>query len=95
MTDPVVYSTDPNWKPKQIEPVRISFQKGHKGSGMTIIDRLQMHPQGKEDLLREFKKRLGVGGCVKLGQLELQGDHREFVEAELKAKGYKVRRIGS
>ncbi|MBI5624662.1 MAG: stress response translation initiation inhibitor YciH [Elusimicrobia bacterium] len=103
--DRVVYSTDPSFcpacgrapcgcKPRQAEPVRISFQRNAKGSGMTVVDRLQMHPAGKEELLRGFKKRLGTGGAVKFGVLELQGDHREFVEAELKAKGYKVKRIG-
>ncbi|MBI4056152.1 MAG: stress response translation initiation inhibitor YciH [Elusimicrobia bacterium] len=97
MTDEIVYSTDPHWKPKtpkQTEPVRISFRTGHKGSGMTLIEKLPMHPEGKEDLLRKFKKRLGVGGTVKFGQLEIQGDHRDFVEMELKALGFVVRRIG-
>ncbi len=61
---------------------------------MTIIDRLRMHPGGKEELLKKFKKRLGVGGTVKMGMLELQGDHRDFVEGELVSAGYKVRRIG-
>lgn len=60
---------------------------------MTIIERLQMHPAGKEELLKKFKKRLGVGGAVKLGALEMQGDHRDFVEAALKENGYKVKRL--
>ena len=84
----------PSVKPKQTEPVRVSFRRGHKGSGLTMIEKLQMHPAGKEELLRKFKKRLGVGGAVKLGALELQGDHRDPVEAELKGLGYKVRRLG-
>lgn len=61
---------------------------------MTVIERLQMHPEGKENLLKKFKQRLGTGGTVKLGALELQGDHREFVEKELVLSGYKVRKIG-
>ena len=74
--------------------MRISFRRGHKGSGMTIIERLRMHPEGKEDLLKKFKKRLGVGGAVKLGALEIQGEHMAFAENELKSLGYKVKRIG-
>ncbi|MBI4676493.1 MAG: translation initiation factor [Elusimicrobia bacterium] len=85
---------DDRCKPKQAEPVRLSFRRNMKGSGMTLIDRLQMHPAGKEELLRGFKRRLGTGGTVKFGVLELQGDHRDLVEAELKADGYKVKRIG-
>ncbi len=80
-------------KPRQTEPVRVSFRRGHKGSGVTIIERLQMHPAGKEELLKKFKKRLGVGGTLKPGALELQGDHRDFVENELKTLGYKVKRL--
>lgn len=104
MSDNIVYSTDPDWKPpsekaaegkpKQAEPVRLSFRRGHKGSGMTLIERLQMHPAGKEELLKKFKKKLGVGGTVKLGALEIQGDHRDMAETELKALGYKVKRLG-
>jgi translation initiation factor 1 len=105
----IVYSTDPEWKPpcqscgktpcacpgaKQNEPVRLSFRRGHKGSGITLIERLQMHPAGKEEMLKKFKKRLGVGGALKQGALELQGDQRDFVETELKSAGYKIRRIG-
>jgi len=82
-------------KPRtQTEPVRVSFKKNSRGSGLTLIEKLPMHPQGKEDLLKKFKKRLGVGGTVKLGVVELQGDHRAMVKAELEASGYKVRLIG-
>ncbi len=84
----------PSGKPRQTEPVRVSFRRGHKGSGLTMIEKLQMHPAGKEELLKKFKKRLGVGGAVKLGALELQGDHRDFAETELKSLGYKVKRLG-
>ena len=55
-------------KPRQAEPVRVSFRRGHKGSGMTIIERLRIHPAGKDELLKKFKKRLGVGGTVKLAR---------------------------
>lgn len=78
-------------KPKQAEPVRISFRRGHKGSGMTTIERLQMHPAGKEELLSRLKKKFGVGGTVKLGVIELQGNRLEPLERELLAMGYKVR----
>ncbi len=84
----------PSGKPRQTEPVRVSFRRGHKGSGLTLIEKLQMHPAGKEELLKKLKKKLGVGGTVKLGALELQGDHRDAVETELKTMGYKVKRLG-
>ena len=78
---------------KQTEPVRISFRKTGKGSGVTLVEKLPMHPAGKEELLKKFKKRLGVGGTVKLGVLEIQGEHREFVKKELEASGYRLKII--
>ncbi len=61
---------------------------------MTLVEKLPMHPAGKEELLSKFKKRLGAGGTVKNGVLELQGDRRDFVRAELESAGYRVRLIG-
>lgn len=81
-------------KRNQTEPVRISFRKTGKGSGMTLVEKLPMHPAGKQDLLSKFKKRLGAGGAVKNGALEIQGDRRAFVKAELEAAGYRVKLIG-
>lgn len=77
----------------QTEPVRVFFRKTGKGSGMTFVEKLPMHPAGKEELLSKLKKRLGAGGSVKNGVLEIQGDRRDFVKKELEASGYKVRLI--
>jgi len=108
--DKVVYSTDPRYctacgkspcvcadasaRPKQPEPVRLSFVRGAKGSGVTKVERMILHPTLKEQLLKRLKRRLGCGGTVQDGNLELQGDHRDLVEAELKKEGFPVRRIG-
>lgn len=81
-------------KKRQPEPLRLSFVRSNKGSGVTRIERLVMHPTLKAQLLSRLKKRLGCGGAVKEGDLELQGDHRDFLEAELKAEGYRIKRVG-
>ncbi|MFH1724483.1 MAG: stress response translation initiation inhibitor YciH [Elusimicrobiota bacterium] len=109
MTDEIVYSTDPGFCPacgrspctcsdkkkrRQPEPVRISFSRVSKGSGMTRVERLNMHPRLKDELLKRFKKRLGCGGTVKDGVVELQGDRRDFLQKELESEGYKVKRVG-
>lgn len=92
MSDKVVFSTDPGFR--QPEPLRLSFQRGAKGSGVTRVERLIMHPTLKEQLLSQLKKRLGCGGAIKDGNLEFQGDHRDVVEAELVKQGYRVKRVG-
>ena len=79
---------------RQPEPLRLSFQRGAKGAGVTRIERLILHPSLKQELLSRLKKRLACGGAVKDGVLELQGDHRDFIEAELKGEGYNIRRVG-
>ena len=98
MSDKVVYSSDPDWgklgTPRQPEPVRLAFQRGAKGSGVTRVERLVMHPTHKDELLAKMKKRLGCGGTVKDGSFEFQGDHREKLEKILIEDGYKVKRIG-
>lgn len=79
---------------RQPEPLRLLFQRQGKGAGVTRVERLNLHPYLKEELLKKLKKRLGCGGAVKDGALELQGDHRDLVEAELVREGYKVKRAG-
>ena len=97
MSDRTVYSTDPDWgkpgTPRQPEPVRLSFQRGAKGAGVTRVERLVMHPTLKDQLLSRLKKKLGCGGALKDGAFEFQGDHRDKVEAALAADGYKVKRV--
>ena len=43
---------------------------------------------GLKDLAGRLKKRCGVGGSVKDGVIELQGDHRDVVLEVLRGSGY-------
>lgn len=46
------------------------------------------------DLAKELKRRCGTGGASKAGVIEIQGDHRDALIAELEARGYSVKRAG-
>jgi translation initiation factor 1 len=74
--------------------VRLSYQRGAKGAGITRLERLVMHPTHKDQLLSKLKKLLGCGGTLKDGCFEFQGDHREKLNSFLINDGYKVKMIG-
>jgi translation initiation factor 1 len=75
--------------------VRISRQtKGRKGKGVCLITGLALAAGELEDLARQLKQRLGTGGAVKDGVIEIQGDHREQLALELQKMGYSVKLAG-
>ena len=68
--------------------------KGRKGKGMTVITGVRLHPEGLRDLARKLKQKCGTGGTLKNGKIEIQGDHRDLLVAELQAMSYTVKRSG-
>lgn len=75
--------------------VRVSREtKGRKGAGVTIITGIPLDQAGLLDLARELKRRCGSGGTVREGRLEIQGDHRDLMLAEMTQRGWKVKRSG-
>ena len=75
--------------------VRLGRQtKGRKGSGVTVITGLALEPAAMEQLARELKKLCASGGRVMDGTIEIQGEHRQTVQAELQQRGFKVKLAG-
>lgn len=75
--------------------VRVSREtKGRRGKGVTIISDLPLDENGLTELATKLKTRLGTGGTVKEGRIEIQGDHRERIVAELEGMGYRTKRAG-
>jgi translation initiation factor 1 len=62
---------------------------GRRGKGVTTIRGVPVDDAGLKALAGRVKKRCGVGGSVKDGVIEIQGDHRELVVEMLKAEGYR------
>jgi translation initiation factor 1 len=68
--------------------------KGRGGKGVTIISDLPLDETGLTELATKLKTGLGTGGTVKEGRIEIQGDHRDRIIAELESMGYRVKRAG-
>jgi translation initiation factor 1 len=73
------------------KPQRVRVRRetaGRRGKAVTTISNLPLDDAGVRELAGRLKKRCGVGGSAKDGVIELQGDHRDVVMAELQAAGF-------
>ena len=68
--------------------------KGRKGKGVTVITGIPVDDGALKQVAKTLKQTCGSGGTVKAGTIEIQGDHRDVLMAELKGMGYAVRRSG-
>jgi translation initiation factor 1 len=68
--------------------------KGRKGKGVTVIAGIPLDEGQLRQVAKTLKQKCGSGGTVKAGTIEIQGDHRDLLMAELKRLGYTVRRSG-
>jgi protein-tyrosine phosphatase len=67
---------------------------GRRGKGVTTIFDLPLDDDTVRELAALLKQRCGTGGTVKDRRIEIQGDQRERIVAELEKLGYKVKRVG-
>jgi translation initiation factor 1 len=67
---------------------------GRKGKGVTVVTGLPLGGEALEDLATRLKKRCGTGGTIRDGVIEIQGDHRDALVAELEKLGYAPKRSG-
>jgi translation initiation factor 1 len=97
----VVYSThdgdlrkarDPGLKERRADGDRVKVRRevaGRRGKAVTTVSGVPVDDAGLKTLAGKLKKRCGVGGSVKNGVIEIQGDHRDVVVQVLEAEGYK------
>jgi protein-tyrosine phosphatase len=67
---------------------------GRRGKGVTTVFDVPLDESGLKELAAVLKQRCGTGGTAKGERIEIQGDQRERLVAELEKLGYKVKRVG-
>ena len=81
--------------PSKSTVVRVGREtKGRRGKGVTIISDVPLNGNDLTELAANLKQRLGTGGTVKDGRIEIQGDHRDRIVQELAVLGYRVKQAG-
>lgn len=68
--------------------------QGRRGKTVTTISGVPLAPDELKQLAAELKRRCGTGGSARDGVIEIQGDHRDTLVADLEERGYTVQRVG-
>ena len=79
------------------DPARVRVGRqvaGRGGKGVSVISGLPLDETQLAELATRLKKLCGAGGAVKEGVIEIQGEHRDRLVAELCRLGYPARRSG-
>lgn len=66
-------------------------KKGRKGKTATIVEGFSCPDSDLEAIASRLKKKLGVGGSARGGEILIQGDYKDRVTELLRELGYKVK----
>ncbi len=104
----VVYSTNPEFEyrndaeqeaatlPPAQQQLRVWLdRKQRAGKVVTLVKGFVGTQTDLEELARMLKRKCGVGGAAKEGEIVIQGDHRDRVVALLTEAGYRCKKAGS
>jgi translation initiation factor 1 len=98
----LVYSTDPNFKTGEPEPVtetlpaaeqplRVWLETKHRGGkAVSIIAGFRGADEDLQALGKQVKTVCGTGGSAKDGEIIIQGDNRDKILQWLLKNGYKL-----
>lgn len=104
----VLYSTNPDYEyqldmpeesetlPKAKQRLRVLLSRKHRaGKEVTLVEGFVGTQADLEELGKLLKKRCGVGGSTKDGEILVQGDHRQRVLELLRELGYTSAKAGN
>jgi translation initiation factor 1 len=81
----------PEEKPKQLPTRPVKIVKEKRGQSIvTLILNLPLEAEKIKGLCSKLKQRLGCGGSVKDGKIELQGDKVQLIKDFLKQEKIKA-----
>ena len=86
-------------KPKAERPqgdgvVLIQLKRLGGGKMASVVSGIPLDEDELKELARALKQKCGVGGSVKDFNIEIQGDKRPVLKAELEKRGYTVKLSG-
>jgi len=85
----------PPAQPPRAARVRVGREvAGRGGKAVTVITGLPFDAAQLDELAGRLKRLCGAGGAVKGSVIELQGDHRDRLVAELCKLGLEAKRSG-
>ncbi len=73
--------------------IRIRLEKkGRGGKTVTIVSGVPLDRHGIDELASELKRKLGAGGTISNGIIEIQGDRRDAIFLELTRREFRVKK---
>ena len=88
-------SNTPPRAPRGDGVVRVRREtQGRGGKTVTTVSGVGLASDELLALASDLKRRCGTGGSVKDYVIEIQGDHREAIVAELEKRGFTVKLAG-